>query len=71
MFAVCRVGERINRIQREHADVWQPKTAFIIFGADVKISCLIDKKLYQDCAELKEGIFWKQICHWPFSTGNV
>lgn len=63
MFAECRVGERINRIQREHADVWQPKTAFILFGIDVKISCLIDK-LYPDSAELKEGIFWKQICHW-------
>lgn len=63
MFAECRVGERINRIQREHGDVWQPKMAFILFGVDVKISCLIDK-LYPDSAELREGIFWKQICHW-------
>lgn len=47
--------------QRELADVWQPGIGFIILGEDIKTSCLIDKKLYPDSAELKEGIFQKQM----------
>ena len=47
------------------------RNRFYHLGVDVKTSCLIDKKLYPDSAEFKEGIFWKEIHHWQFSTGDL